>query len=281
MIIARPNENQRYGSEVRPAIGGSINTTLNKSYNIKESQSWSSLGHAVGSLGGAKMQTSNTGQVAPTRHIVLLGRKTIQTSLLSEFLRSSLGYSVSATENMPQDSDDVLASNKLILMDYASLPEEEQTLYLDALIEMPSPPLVAFLNTREADEHDYLLDWPAVKGIFYEDVSQETLLQGVQAIFSGAFWFSQSLLYRYLEKQRRRTKRRRQSISVLTTKEQEILRLIASGKTNDAVAETLYISAHTVKSHLYNIFKKINVSNRIQATNWMKSCRDASDYQDA
>jgi LuxR family transcriptional regulator of csgAB operon len=227
------------------------------------------------------MQTSNTGQVAPTRHIVLLGRKTIQTSLLSEFLRSSLGYSVSATENMPQDSDDVLASNKLILMDYASLPEEEQTLYLDALIEMPSPPLVAFLNTREADEPDYLLDWPAVKGIFYEDVSQETLLQGVQAIFSGAFWFSQSLLYRYLEKQRRRTKRRRQSISVLTTKEQEILRLIASGKTNDAVAETLYISAHTVKSHLYNIFKKINVSNRIQATHWMKSCRDASDYQDA
>jgi LuxR family transcriptional regulator of csgAB operon len=227
------------------------------------------------------MQTGNASQVTPTRHILLLGRKTIQTSLLSEFLAAFLGYYVSVAENLSPDADEVLAINSLVLMDYASLTAQEQTRFLDTLGEMSSPPLVAFFNAQEADEHDYLLDWPVVKGIFYEDVSQETLLEGVQVIFSGALWFSQSLLCRYLEKQRRRTKRRRESISVLTTKEQEILRLIASGKTNDAVAETLYISAHTVKSHLYNIFKKIKVSNRIQATNWMKSCRDAGDYKDA
>ena len=227
------------------------------------------------------MEARNIAARQPSRQIVLLGRRTIQTTLLREFFRSALGYYIEITDKIPQDLDNLLAFNSLVLMDYSSLSEEEQTHHLDSFVEMPTTPLIAFFNTKDTDDHDHLLDWPAVKGIFYEDVSQETLLRGIQAIFNGDYWFSQDLLYRYLDKQRRRTKRRRQSISVLTAKEQQILRLIACGKTNEAVAETLFISAHTVKSHLYNIFKKINVSNRTQAANWIKSCRDAVDYQEA
>ncbi|MEI7475699.1 MAG: DNA-binding response regulator [bacterium] len=51
----------------------------------------------------------------------------------------------------------------------------------------------------------------------------------------------------------------------LTTREKEILQLIGLGKSNKQIAENLYLSELTVKTHLKNIFKKMQVANRTQA----------------
>ena len=56
--------------------------------------------------------------------------------------------------------------------------------------------------------------------------------------------------------------------AVLTKRQAEILALVAVGHSNEEIAQKLYISAHTVKTHLYTIFKKINVPNRMQASLW-------------
>jgi DNA-binding NarL/FixJ family response regulator len=55
---------------------------------------------------------------------------------------------------------------------------------------------------------------------------------------------------------------------VLTSREREILCRLACGAKNKEIAADLCISLHTVKTHIYKIYKKINVSDRLQAALW-------------
>jgi len=48
----------------------------------------------------------------------------------------------------------------------------------------------------------------------------------------------------------------------------EVLKVMATGAKNSEIASSLNLSPHTIKTHIYNIFKKINASNRLQAVNW-------------
>jgi DNA-binding NarL/FixJ family response regulator len=54
----------------------------------------------------------------------------------------------------------------------------------------------------------------------------------------------------------------------LTRREREILQLVAEGNTNSQVARTLWVTEQTVKFHLANIFRKLDVTNRTQASRW-------------
>ena len=54
----------------------------------------------------------------------------------------------------------------------------------------------------------------------------------------------------------------------LTRREKEILQLVAEGGTNGDVARRLWVTEQTVKFHLANIFRKLDVTNRTQASRW-------------
>jgi two-component system response regulator DegU len=54
----------------------------------------------------------------------------------------------------------------------------------------------------------------------------------------------------------------------LTRREREILGLVAEGSTNGEVARRLWVTEQTVKFHLANIFRKLDVTNRTQASRW-------------
>ena len=55
------------------------------------------------------------------------------------------------------------------------------------------------------------------------------------------------------------------SVMILTLREQNILQLVYNGYSNKQIADELYISLETVKRHLSNIYKKLDVNNKIAA----------------
>lgn len=107
-------------------------------------------------------------------------------------------------------------------------------------------------------------------GIFYEEDPPSSLPLGVQAICKGEIWLSRQLMSRCLENFRNRTLNYDQSekLSSLTRRECEVLKMLSTGSGNEQIASDLCVSIHTVRSHLYKIFKKIDVANRQQAAIW-------------
>jgi DNA-binding CsgD family transcriptional regulator len=59
----------------------------------------------------------------------------------------------------------------------------------------------------------------------------------------------------------------------LTAREQEVLRLVLQGASNKDIERKLFISASTVRNHLYNIYQKLGVKNRLELVNLV--ARDA------
>jgi DNA-binding NarL/FixJ family response regulator len=101
-----------------------------------------------------------------------------------------------------------------------------------------------------------LVNW-GIRGLFYNDDPLSHLSKGVLAILRGEFWFSRETLVKYL----------------LDSRDTEVngrkpLVMLASGVSNSQIASGLGISPHTVKTHIYNIYTKINVPNRLQAALW-------------
>ena len=65
---------------------------------------------------------------------------------------------------------------------------------------------------------------------------------------------------------------RRSSDSPLSERETEILRLLCEGQNYKRIAEALFVSGHTVRSHIKNIYKKLHVNSRAEAVK--KAMRD-------
>lgn len=107
-----------------------------------------------------------------------------------------------------------------------------------------------------------------VRGIFYNDDPLPNLAKGVPAILNGELWYSRKDLMKVILDANPDSQMAMEIKALLTAREREILVLVASGINNNQIAENLGISRNTVKTHLYNIYNKIQVPNRLQAALW-------------
>jgi DNA-binding NarL/FixJ family response regulator len=108
-----------------------------------------------------------------------------------------------------------------------------------------------------------------IHGIFYSNEPIKVFIKGIKAILNGQLWYSHDILSNYVIESRTPYNILQKKNHTLTFREQEILYLIATGASNKEISDKLIISLHTVKTHIYNIYKKINVPNRLQATLWV------------
>lgn len=103
-------------------------------------------------------------------------------------------------------------------------------------------------------------------GFFYGDDSMETVVRGVSALLQGQSWISRQVLMACSAYSQ--SHQSAKNDTGLTNRESEVLTLLCSGATNGDIAARLTISPHTVRTHLNNLFRKINVPNRLQAVRW-------------
>ena len=120
------------------------------------------------------------------------------------------------------------------------------------------------LLTMHADE-SYVLRalHVGVKGYLLKESAEDDLLLAIRSVAHGKPFFSRAINEVLLEDYMRVLKQQGLSdtFDLLTTREKEVLQLLAEGRTNKEVATLLDVSPYTVESHRTNLMQKLNVHN--------------------
>lgn len=117
------------------------------------------------------------------------------------------------------------------------------------------------------EDREYLLETMQIgaTGYILKDSDSATLYKAIRDAYNGESYI-QPKLAAELVKEFNKPKGIKQKLeNELTQREFEVLSLIAEGHNNKEIADTLFISEKTVKNHVSNIFRKINVCDRTQA----------------
>lgn len=204
------------------------------------------------------------------QQVYVVGSQHLQNALLTEFLDKESIPAI-AIKAVAQVDEDQLgrAEQNLFLVDIHSVDVNDvitQLLETDQRLE--SEILIGVFNVDDEEALTRLAGLPMVNGGFLHDCPQGLLTKGIKAIFEGELWFPRKVLQQYLVKSRAFNKTFARNEVNLTDREVEVLKVMATGAKNSEIASALNLSPHTIKTHIYNIFKKINASNRLQAVNW-------------
>ena len=142
----------------------------------------------------------------------------------------------------------------------------------EEIIDLAKSNHVALYNATPTKVHEQTALLANIKGIIYKNDEPENTFKGVRRILSGELWFCRKTMSKTLSELVQQVpnfvKHRIVSLNVLTAREKSVISLLAKGAKNEDIANTLNISCHTVKTHIYSAFRKTKSRNRIELANW-------------
>jgi two-component system nitrate/nitrite response regulator NarP len=147
---------------------------------------------------------------------------------------------------------------------------------LNALRRDGSTARVIILTVSDALNDIYALIDAGADGYLLKDDDPEDLLNAIRACVFGGSAFSEKVS-NYLNQRELSNENLRNPFSVLTERELDVLHELAFGLTNKQIASALNISEQTVKVHIRNLLRKLNVRSRVAATILFLKTQAASD----
>lgn len=134
----------------------------------------------------------------------------------------------------------------------------------------PSLPVLVLTSHNQKTQINRMIEAGA-QGYCLKGATSETLILAIRSVVSGASWWDPTATieiraaFHDPASAIQAESASEPIASPLTRREQEILALIATGKTNQEIAEILYITAGTVRVHVHAILQKLEVRDRTQA----------------
>lgn len=120
---------------------------------------------------------------------------------------------------------------------------------------------IVILTVSDAKSDIFALIDAGADGYLLKDTEPETLLEQIKHIAQGEVILSDSIKDLLIEREHRQD-----PMESLTEREMDVLSLIATGLSNKQIAAQLFISEETVKVHIRNLLRKLNVHSRVAAT---------------
>ncbi len=109
-----------------------------------------------------------------------------------------------------------------------------------------------------------------VNGIVLKEMAPQLLIQCIRKVHAGEQWVERNASRQALERMLRKESGEREVAALLTTREIDLVRMVAAGLRNREIGERLFISEGTVKVHLHNIYEKLKVDGRMALSRYAR-----------
>jgi DNA-binding NarL/FixJ family response regulator len=132
----------------------------------------------------------------------------------------------------------------------------------------PGPPRVLILTTFDLDEYVFDALRAGASGFLLKDATAERLFDAVRVVAAGEALLAPAVTRRLIgefTRARRPSATPPASLSALTPRETEVLKLVAEGLSNTEIAERLVVTEETVKTHVSRMLAKLGLRDRTQA----------------
>jgi DNA-binding NarL/FixJ family response regulator len=153
----------------------------------------------------------------------------------------------------------------VVLMDIR-MPELDGLQATRRILAADNTARILILTTFDLDEYVYDALRAGASGFVLKDDSPEQLIAAIRTVAAGDALLSPTITRRVIQKFARMPRPAPpKELDDLSEREREVFRLIARGLSNAEIAEELYISDTTVKTHITHILQKLNLRDRVQA----------------
>lgn len=205
--------------------------------------------------------------------VVFIGKVNIHSQLIRRELERTNKFIIKQVNIDEFSTDNIISTASVVLMSYDCSNE------LSHNELFPSSSLTSNLVVYDIPlelKNRYLASWYSLKGVLYENASLDHLTRCVEAVAVGDFWLPRHLMARMLDKMRPYALSSQSDIEDLTKREKQIFDRLVCGRSNLQIANELFIAESTVKTHVYKLYKKLNVSCRRDAVKLArKKCQPA------
>lgn len=215
----------------------------------------------------------------PTASFYVAGANRLNNELLATFLESETNLRCKCIldinfANMPSSLN---RERILAFVDFTNFYQSDALNWLKNNSKyIPSGHLLTCFNVVPNETVELIALSNGVKGIIYNHQPINIFPKAAQSVLRDELWYPRSILEEFMDNTTITTPMYRVRTKFLTKREWEILKLLSLGFNKKEIARKSYISPHTVKAHVNNIYKKIGVHNRFEAMQWLVENRPNS-----
>jgi len=193
-------------------------------------------------------------------------------TIIIKDLESEAKQVIAFMKQMIEQRPDIFLLEQAILRDVAALDLER---ILDYKNKMPTMKTIIF-GIRFNEENVMAMMEGGVQGFFRIELGNEQLIKCIRVVARGEIWLDAEMtklvfnefIKGFMKKRdllKPLTHLSSAKLDILSPREMEIMELISKSMTNEEIADKLFISSKTVKTHLRNIFMKAGIRNRVEA----------------
>lgn len=215
----------------------------------------------------------NAGQVVPRDVNTLPGQHAIRILVADDHLVYRIGIrNLLATEpgfNVVGEATDGMQAIELyrslrpdlLLLDLR-MPQKNGIEVVNAVRKEFGDARILIVTSYQTEEEIFQVLQAGALGYILKDTGREALIEAIRSVYAGKRWVSSTIQRQFTDRALRQQ---------LSTREMEVLRLLARGLTNSEIANVLCLSVSTVKNHVNKLLAKLEVSDRTEAVSFCLS----------